>query len=89
MKAVFLCFNLCLSVILDNLSCSFTKEAHNAKELYALFDEGSKNRHTASTSMYQYIDLLLYINKMVSDMEVEQNSSQNSFAMAKMTSCYA
>ena len=56
------------------------KDAHNAKELYALFDEGSKNRHTASTSTYQYIDLLLYINKMVSDMEVEQNSSQNSFA---------
>ena len=27
------------------------KEAHNAKELYALFDEGSKNRHTASTKM--------------------------------------
>jgi len=28
------------------------KDAHNAKELYALFDEGSKNRHTASTSKY-------------------------------------
>lgn len=27
------------------------KEAHNSKELFALFDEGSKNRHTASTKM--------------------------------------
>ena len=26
------------------------KEATNAKELNALFEEGSKNRHTASTS---------------------------------------
>ncbi|KAK3096468.1 hypothetical protein FSP39_000498 [Pinctada imbricata] len=30
---------------------SVIKEASNAKELYALFDEGSKNRHTASTKM--------------------------------------
>ena len=26
------------------------KKATNAKELYALFDQGSKSRHTASTS---------------------------------------
>jgi hypothetical protein len=26
------------------------KEATNAKELFALFEEGSRNRHTASTS---------------------------------------
>ncbi|OWF39036.1 myosin-1B-like [Mizuhopecten yessoensis] len=30
---------------------SCVKDAHNAKELGALFDEGSKNRHTASTKM--------------------------------------
>ncbi|XP_069137700.1 uncharacterized protein [Argopecten irradians] len=30
---------------------SCVKEANNAKELGALFDEGSKNRHTASTKM--------------------------------------
>ncbi|KAL3866569.1 hypothetical protein ACJMK2_043857, partial [Sinanodonta woodiana] len=30
---------------------SVIKDASNAKELYALFDEGSKNRHTASTKM--------------------------------------
>ena len=28
------------------------KEASNAKELNALFEEGSKNRHTASTSKF-------------------------------------
>ncbi|KAK3604681.1 hypothetical protein CHS0354_009292 [Potamilus streckersoni] len=30
---------------------SVIKDASNSKELYALFDEGSKNRHTASTKM--------------------------------------
>ena len=29
---------------------SVVKEAQNSKELFALFEEGSKNRHTASTS---------------------------------------
>lgn len=29
---------------------AIVKQANNAKELYALFEEGSKNRHTASTS---------------------------------------
>lgn len=29
---------------------SIIKEASNSKELFALFEEGSKNRHTASTS---------------------------------------
>jgi hypothetical protein len=28
------------------------KEISNAKELYHVFDEGSKNRHVASTSKY-------------------------------------
>ncbi|KAJ8304782.1 hypothetical protein KUTeg_018365 [Tegillarca granosa] len=32
---------------------SVIKDAHNAKELMALFEEGSKNRHTASTKMNQ------------------------------------
>lgn len=32
------------------------KEASNAKELNALFEEGSKNRHTASTSMFKMIN---------------------------------
>ena len=29
---------------------SVVKPAHNSKELFALFEEGSANRHTAATS---------------------------------------
>jgi len=31
---------------------AMVKPARNAKELFALFEEGSTNRHVASTSMY-------------------------------------
>lgn len=34
------------------------KEAHNSKELFGLFHEGSLNRHTASTSEW-----VLHIDK--------------------------
>ena len=32
------------------VSGSEIKQAHNAKDLYSLFEEGSKTRHVASTS---------------------------------------
>lgn len=42
---------------------SIIKEASNSKELFALFEEGSKNRHTASTSKLEisWSFLLLYV----------------------------
>lgn len=42
---------------------SIIKEASNSKELFALFEEGSKNRHTASTSKLgiSWSFLLLYV----------------------------
>lgn len=34
------------------------QEASNAKELYHLFEEGSKNRHVASTSKERVFEIL-------------------------------
>ena len=39
---------------------SIVKSARNAKELFALFEEGSTNRHTASTSRSS-VDILLFL----------------------------
>ena len=38
------------------VSGSEIKSARHAKELYALFDQGTQNRHTASTSKKHFQD---------------------------------
>ena len=39
---------------------SEVKEARNSKELFALFDQGTQNRHTASTSEFPTSDHTLH-----------------------------
>ena len=44
---------------------SEVKEARNAKELFALFDQGTQNRHTASTSEFSHLHLAVLFYVMI------------------------